>query len=107
MLQISAKALAKKLCSGNPPHLLDVRDDEEYAVAALPEATLIPLAQLPYRATEIAHWKEQEVVVYCHHGVRSLQAIRLLQGLGFNKLANLTGGIDRWAVEVDKQMKRY
>jgi len=106
-MQISATELAEKLRSPTPPHLLDVRQPEEHAIVSLSNATLIPLGQLPGRANEIAKWKNEEVVVYCHHGVRSMLAIAELKLCGFHKLLNLSGGIDAWSVEVDPSSPRY
>jgi rhodanese-related sulfurtransferase len=107
MLQISPKDLAQQLQSENPPHLLDVRQREEHDLVALPNSTLIPLGELIFRAEEIDDWKDQEIVVYCHHGIRSLNAIGQLQHLGFKQLRNLAGGIDRWTTEVDPKLPRY
>lgn len=87
--------------------LLDVREVAEHEFVALPESTLIPLGELPERVDEIADWKDKEVVVYCHHGVRSLHAIAFLKAQGFQKVRNLTGGIDRWSLEVDPEAPRY
>jgi rhodanese-related sulfurtransferase len=105
--QLSPRDLAKLLGGENPPRLLDVREPEEHQFAALPGSTLIPLRQIPDRADQIADWKDKDVVVYCHHGVRSLQAIGWLRQLGFTKLRNLTGGIDLWSHEVDASVPRY
>lgn len=104
---MSPKELAELLKGGNPPHLLDVRQREENNVAALPNSTLIPLGELLQRSGEIASWKDEDVVVYCHHGVRSLMAIGGLRALGFKKLHNLSGGIDAWSNEVDASVPRY
>ena len=106
-LQLSPAELAEKLRSSNPPRLLDVRQPEEHAFVALPNSTLIPLSELPARAEEIDEWKGDEVVIYCHHGIRSLNAIGQLRHLGFTKLQNLSGGIDRWTSEVDPTLPRY
>ncbi len=106
-LQLSPLELAARLRSPAPPHLLDVRQPEEHALAALPDSTLIPLGELFARAEELEEWKNEEVVVYCHHGIRSLNAIAQLQHLGFTKLQNLAGGIDRWTSEVDPSVPRY
>jgi rhodanese-related sulfurtransferase len=106
-LQISPEELAQRLQEADPPKLLDVREPEEHQNAALPNSHLIPLGQLYQRAGEIEAWKEQEVVVYCHHGIRSLHAIAQLRSLGFQKLRNLAGGIDGWATSVDSTTPRY
>jgi len=106
-LQVSAQELATWLKDENPPRLLDVRQPEEHETAALPGSKLIPLAHILTRAGEIEDWKEQDVVVYCHHGVRSLMAIGGLRALGFKKLHNLSGGIDAWSRDVDSGVPRY
>lgn len=95
------------LGSEQPPHLLDVREPEEFELVALPHARLLPLGQIPARFAEIEKWKKDRVVVYCHHGVRSLHAIAFLREVGFDQLVNLSGGIDAWAREVDPDMPRY
>lgn len=99
--------LAECLAAPNPPHLLDVRQPDEFAIVALPGAKLIPLNELPERVGELAGWREQMVVVYCHHGMRSAHAISWLRQKGFTKLHNLSGGIDRWSLEVDAHAPRY
>ena len=101
--------LAARLRTSHPPRLLDVREAEEHAYCALPGSTLLPLSELAERVNELAAWKEkeEEIVVYCHHGIRSAHAIGFLRGQGFTRLLNLTGGIDRWSAEVDSQVPRY
>lgn len=99
--------LAEKLRASQPPHLLDVRQPEERAFVALSNSTLIPLGELPARVDEIGEWKDDEVVVYCHHGIRSAQAVVLLRAAGFANVHNLSGGIERWAAEVDPSLPRY
>ena len=99
--------LAERLAEPNPPHLLDVRQPDEFDVVSLPGAKLIPLNELPERVGELAAWREQEVVVYCHHGMRSAHAIGWLRQQGFTSLHNLTGGVDCWSLEVDANAPRY
>jgi rhodanese-related sulfurtransferase len=99
--------LAEKLHSANPPRLLDVRQPDEHAFVALPNSTLIPLGELTQRAEEIEEWKDDEVVVYCHHGIRSAQAVAQLRAIGFANIHNLIGGIDQWTKDVDPKLPRY
>lgn len=99
--------LAQRLAAPAPPQLLDVREPWEHALAALPGSRLIPLGELPERLAELEDWRTADVVVYCHHGVRSAQAIGFLRGQGFSQLQNLSGGIDRWSAEVDSSTPRY
>jgi adenylyltransferase/sulfurtransferase len=85
--------------------LLDVREPHEYDIVHIEGATLIPLSELHLRTNELD--TADTVVTYCHHGQRSLQAIKTLQRFGFKKLKHLRGGIDAWACEVDSEMARY
>ncbi|MDB6064247.1 MAG: sulfurtransferase [Pedosphaera sp.] len=106
-VQLSATELAALLKTAHPPRLLDVRELEEHAFASLPGSTLIPLGEIHQRAAEIESWKQEDIVVYCHHGIRSLHAIGQLRALGFTKLRNLSGGIDAWSAAVDSSVPRY
>jgi len=109
MESISPAELSRRLREPNPPALLDVREPGEHAFCTLPGSRLIPLGELPMRADELEDWRDREVVVYCHHGIRSARAVEFLQqtGLAFTRVLNLTGGVARWADEVDLQFPRY
>ena len=107
MRSISATELAALLKLSDAPRLLDVREPEEFEIAALPGARLVPLGQIPVSLEQIADWKNEPVVVYCHHGIRSMHAINFLTQAGFTNLANLSGGIDAWSREVDPKTPRY
>lgn len=85
--------------------LLDVRDEWEYRTVHLERALWIPLAELPRRIRELNPYVE--IVVYCHRGMRSLDATYLLQQLGFKRVRSLVGGIDRWVTEIDRNLPRY
>lgn len=104
---MTPQELAEKLKSPKPPRLLDVRQPEEHDFAALPNSTLIPLDELAARQDELADWVNEEVVVYCHHGIRSAHAVAQLRAAGFTHAHNLSGGIDRWSLEVDRTLPRY
>ena len=97
--------LAARIVSGTAPALLDVRELDEWAIARLPDARLIPLDALPQAVHSLD--RQAELVVYCHHGVRSGAAVAWLRGRGFTRVRNLAGGIDRWSVEVDPAVRRY
>lgn len=85
--------------------LLDVRTDEETAVCSLPNALHIPMNLIPLRQNELPD--DVPLVVYCHHGIRSLHTAMYLADAGFENLYNLQGGIDAWAAEIDGNMMRY
>jgi adenylyltransferase/sulfurtransferase len=102
---VAPAALADELASDAPPLLLDVREPWEAQIATIEGATLIPLPQLADRAGELD--PEASVVVYCHLGVRSEYAARMLAGSGFANVRNLVGGIDAWSRTVDPAIARY
>jgi rhodanese-related sulfurtransferase len=103
-VEITVEELAEKLASQSPPHLLDVREPEEFALTQLAGAQLIPLGELQARVEEIP--EGVELVVYCHHGIRSLQAAGFLRGQG-REAVSLKGGIDLWARRIDPSLPRY
>ena len=105
MATTTASQLKQTLDSGKKVTLLDVREPQEYQITHLEGAKLIPLNDLPSRMNELD--TADDIVVYCHHGMRSAKAINLLKKVGFEKLTNLAGGIDAWAINVDKEMPRY
>lgn len=76
--------------------LIDVREADEYAQGHAPGSTLIPLGQLAQRLQEIARYKDKPVVLICHSGRRSAQALKLLEGAGFSAAANVEGGMIAW-----------
>lgn len=97
--------LAARLESGESIALLDVREPEEHALAHLEGADLLPLSRFKEWVGMLS--PEEEIVVMCHHGIRSAQVCAFLSTQGFTKLHNLAGGIDRWSLEVDAGVPRY
>lgn len=106
-MTIAPTELATRLRAPKPPKLLDVRNPEEHEFVSLPGARLIPLGELMERVDELEEWREEDVVVYCHHGIRSAHAIAFLRTVGFHRLWNLSGGIDRYSEQVDPGLRRY
>lgn len=101
---ISVHELKARVDSGDPPFLLDVREPYEQQLASI-GGVLIPLGHLAGRLEELD--KEAEIVVYCHHGIRSAHAVGLLRRTGFKNVKNLAGGIDEWSRKVDGTVARY
>jgi sulfur-carrier protein adenylyltransferase/sulfurtransferase len=102
---LTPSEVADRLASSLPPLLLDVRETWERDTATLPGSVHIPLGELPTRVGELP--EDAEIVVYCHHGMRSLQAGMWLAQLGFDEVTNLAGGIDAWSREIDDSIPRY
>ncbi len=105
MREISVTELKRRLDAGDVPALLDVRENEELAICRLAGAIHIPMGELPGRVHELD--TDRELVVFCHHGQRSAAVVEFLARHYFARVANLRGGIERWAVEVDALMARY
>ena len=87
------------------PLILDVRERWEHDVCRITQSQLIPMQEIPTRAGELP--QDQDIVVLCHHGMRSLQVVQYLEDAGFRRLHNLSGGIAAWAEEVEPTMARY
>ncbi|MBA4067601.1 MAG: hypothetical protein C0501_28630 [Isosphaera sp.] len=104
--QIHPTDLKAMLDAGQPVLLVDVREPEEHAYCALPGSVLIPLGELAARAAEVDPG-EALVVVYCHHGVRSVSGAAVLRHAGLPEVASLSGGIDLWSRLVDPAVPRY
>ena len=105
MKEITPHELQLRLSRGDRLVLLDVRQEWETRHCCLDKAINIPLGQLGSRAGELD--AGQEIVVYCHHGMRSLAAAGMLRKLGFTRILNLTGGIAAWASNIEPSMERY
>ena len=105
--QLPAPALRQWLDDADraQPLILDVRERWECDICAMPDAQWIPRQDVPARAGELP--REQDIVVVCHHGMRSLQVAHFLEQAGFSRLYNLSGGIAGWADAVDPAMRRY
>lgn len=106
-LQIDVEILAERLAAGDRPFILDVREPWEFDICRLEGAVNVPLGQLAGRFDLEAVPDGQQIVVVCHHGMRSLQATMWLRGQGIASATNLSGGIDRWAQVVAPEMARY
>ena len=107
MKQIRAHQLAEWLANESQakPLLLDVRELWEFEMCCLAGSQHIPMHLVPMRCEELN--RNQEIVVICHHGGRSMQVARFLEGKGYVDVHNLSGGVEAWAKEVDSTMRRY
>jgi rhodanese-related sulfurtransferase len=106
MLEITPTELKEYLTAANPPPLLlDVREASEYAICHIVGSRHIPMNLIPQAHAELD--PEQEIVVICHHGMRSARVANYLLQIGFSKVLNLAGGIHAWACEVDPEMPTY
>jgi adenylyltransferase/sulfurtransferase len=102
---ITVKDLKERLDKGDKPFLLDVREPYEYSLAKIEGSVLVPLGTLPQSFNELD--RSAEIVAYCHHGMRSADAVGFLLQQGFTNVKNLVGGIDAWSVQIDPSVPRY
>ncbi|MGB3549516.1 MAG: rhodanese-like domain-containing protein [Candidatus Binatus sp.] len=102
---IEPTALKVRLDRGDRVFILDVREPAEIAVAPFPGASHIPMGDIPSRLTELD--PDRETVVVCHHGIRSAQVAMYLARMGFERVLNLSGGIDAWSETADPTTPRY
>jgi molybdopterin/thiamine biosynthesis adenylyltransferase/rhodanese-related sulfurtransferase len=103
--EITPEELKVRLDRGDRLTIVDVREPHEYNISRLPNSILIPLGQVGARKNELN--PSDEIIVHCKMGGRSAKAVKLLREAGFKKIKNLTGGIDRWAQNVDPSVPRY
>jgi rhodanese-related sulfurtransferase len=101
---MSPKQLATHLQSASPM-LLDVREPWEFEICQIQGRVNIPMGQVPQQLSQLQ--TSAEIIVICHHGVRSQNVIRFLQQQSIDNLINLDGGVDAWAREVDLDMPVY
>lgn len=102
---ISVQDLSGIIKSNKGIHIIDVRETFEWDICRIEGTTNIPMSELIECIEKIP--QQEKTVIMCHHGVRSLNVIHYLETKGFHRLINLEGGIDAWAIEIDKSMNRY
>ena len=105
--EISVTEAAGLLSSGHQVHLVDVREQDEYAICHIDKSEHLPLSGFRGDGSEVSWEKSDLILVLCHHGVRSLHAARYFDQLGYEDVRSIAGGIDRWAIEVDAEIPRY
>ncbi len=103
--EIEPSELAKRLATGEPIHLIDVREPHELQISTIPDADSIPLGSMAARMAELDD--TEEIVLFCRTGLRSTRAQHLLAGAGFQKTLSLQGGINAWARQVDPTLPVY
>jgi rhodanese-related sulfurtransferase len=105
-LQITAKEVSERITRGDKLLLVDVREPWEYDLCKIPGARLIPLGTIPANLNTLLD-VDDEVICYCHHGMRSLDAAVWLRQQGVGSAKSMAGGIERWSAEIDPSVPRY
>lgn len=106
-LEISTREVQQLRQQGADLLLMDCREADEYDIARIDGAMLVPLSELRHRVAELEPHCNRRIIVHCHHGGRSLQVAEALRQHGFEKIQSMAGGIDEWSQEVDPSIPRY
>ncbi len=103
--EITAEDLAEEIKAHPDLLLVDVREPHEWEIGHIEGATLVPLGQLPHQVGDLGG--RRKIVTYCHHGIRSMQALEILTAAGHDDVRSLRGGIDAWSTQIDSSVPRY
>lgn len=104
-IEIAPREVKQRLERGEKFIFVDVREKWEHDTSRIDGTTLIPLREIPAHVADLE--EAEEVVLFCHHGMRSLDAAAWLRSQGIAGARSMSGGIDRWAVEIDPRVQRY
>ena len=106
--EISPQEVQSRIDAGEPLVLIDVREPNEFAITRIEGATLIPMRSIPETLQELeAKADESTLIIFCHHGVRSLNVVNWLRNQGVASCQSMAGGIDAWSAVVDPLVPRY
>lgn len=107
-LEITVRDVKQRLDAGEQLHLIDVREPNEFAICKIEGAVLVPMRSVPGELQDLqAKAGAAPLVVFCHHGMRSLNVVHWLREQGVENCASMSGGIDAWSAVVDASVPRY
>lgn len=107
-LEISPQEVKRRLDSGETLNLIDVREPHEFAQAKIEGADLVPMRSVPGELHSLeARAEKAPLIVFCHHGMRSLNVVSWLREQGLENCQSMAGGIDAWSLAVDPSVPRY
>ena len=105
-VEITALEVKRRLDAGEECSLIDVREHEEFRICHIDGATLIPMRDIPKQFDRLEE-SPMPLIVFCHHGVRSLTVVSWLREQGLAECVSMAGGIDAWSRDVDPAVPRY
>jgi rhodanese-related sulfurtransferase len=106
--EVTPEAANLQVTTGKQATLIDVREPAEFALARIEGAELIPMGSIPAELQKLERLADSaDLLILCHHGVRSLQVTAWLRARGIENCYSVAGGIDRWSCEVDPSVPRY
>jgi rhodanese-related sulfurtransferase len=104
-IEVSPQEVKQRLDRGEKFLFVDVREPWEYETTRTEGSKLIPMREIPANLAELE--SAEDVILFCHHGMRSLDAAAWLRSQGVEAARSMTGGIDRWSTEIDPLVPRY
>ncbi|MBI1336025.1 MAG: rhodanese [Phycisphaera sp.] len=106
--EVTPRQVKARLDAQDPElFLLDCRLDKEHQFARIDGSKLIPVQHLSEKLDDLGQHRDKQIVVYCHHGSRSMRATTYLRQLGFDNVYSMAGGIDLWSLDIDPKVPRY
>jgi rhodanese-related sulfurtransferase len=107
-LEITPQEVQRRIAAGENLALIDVREPAEFQLARMEGAELVPMRSVPAELSRLdACAGAAPLIVFCHHGVRSLNVVHWLRQHGVGACQSMAGGIDRWSLEIDPRVPRY
>lgn len=107
-LETTAHEVKRRLDAGETLQLIDVREPFEHQIAQIANSELIPMNTIPAALQQIEEKSNGGVlIVFCHHGMRSLSVVNWLRQQGVTDCQSMSGGIERWSTDVDSSVPRY
>lgn len=106
-IEVTCAQVKARLDAGEKFVFLDCREPNEHQTVCIPQAKLLPMSEIQSRIGELEPHRQDDIVVHCHHGGRSLRVAQWLRQQGFPKAQSMSGGIDQWAIDVDPSLPRY
>jgi rhodanese-related sulfurtransferase len=104
-LEITPRKVKERLDRGEKLMLVDVREPHEHAICHIEGSVLIPMGTVPANLQKLD--VDEDVICFCHHGMRSLDVANWLRSRGVASAKSMAGGIDRWSLEIDPKVPRY
>ncbi len=107
-LEVTPQDVQRRLQAGEKLALIDVREPHEFQLSRIEGAELIPMRAVPAELSRLdGQAEESTLIVFCHHGVRSMNVVNWLRGQGVAACQSMAGGIDRWSLQIDPKVPRY
>ncbi len=105
-METGVQEVKARLDAGEKLRLIDVREPQEHQICRIAGAELMPMRSVPQHLQDLDRDGEM-LVVFCHHGMRSLSVVDWLRRQGVENCQSMAGGIDAWSVQIDPTVPRY